>query len=56
MLHRTALTDGQNVQLAAAAVAHFGQFGVITELAEQYGVSRNTVYDARDKTRSILEQ
>lgn len=56
MLERTNLTDFQKVQLAAAAVAHQGEFGAVSELADQYGVSRNTVYDVLDKTQNILEQ
>lgn len=56
MLEKTDLTDFQKVQLAAAAVAHQGEFGAISDLADQYGISRNTVYDIKDKTHDILEQ
>lgn len=56
MLERTKLTDSQKVQLAAAAVAHQGEFGAISELANTYEVSRNTIYDVLDKTQDILEQ
>ncbi len=56
MLERTNLTDIQKVQLAAATVAHQGEFGTVSYLADEYGVSRNTVYDVQDKTKNILEQ
>ena len=56
MLERTNLTDFQKVQLAAATVAHQGEFGTVSYLADEYGVSRNTVYDVLDKTQNILEQ
>ncbi len=56
MLERTDLTDAQKIQLVSTAVAHQGEFGTISYLADEYGISRNTVYDALDKTRNILEQ
>lgn len=56
MLDRTPLTDPQKVIFAAATIAHQGQFGAISELADEYGVSRNTVYDVQDKTQRVLER
>ncbi len=55
MLDKTDLTDRQKIQLAAASVAFQEEFGAISELADQFGVSRNTVYDVQDKTKTILQ-
>jgi len=43
-LTRTDLTTCNKVDLAAASVARQGMYGVVTELAKHFGVSRPTVY------------
>jgi hypothetical protein len=48
-LTRTDLTTHDKVNLAASALAQQGNHGVVTELAEAFGVSRPTVYSARQE-------
>jgi hypothetical protein len=53
-LTRTDLATNDKVQLAAAAVVWQGEHGIVTELADEYGVSRPTVYSARDQAYEAL--
>jgi hypothetical protein len=42
-------------EIASKALAGQGQYGVVSDLAREYGVSRLDVYEARDKGRTALE-
>jgi len=53
-LARTDLTTFQRVDLAATAVATQGQHGMVTQLARQHSVTRDTVYSARAQGRDAL--
>jgi len=53
-LTRTDLTTCNKVDLAAASVARQGMYGVVTELAKHFGVSRPTVYSARQQGLEAL--
>ena len=41
--------------LALSALQRQGEYGAVTELAEEYGVSRHTVYAVRDRAKAALE-
>lgn len=51
----TVLPPSSAQELAIFALAGQGQYGVVSELAEDYGVSRQRVYDVRDRGRAALE-
>jgi hypothetical protein len=53
-LKQTSLPTPQKTQLAAGALAGQGTYGTITELAQQYGVSRPTVYSAGETANAVL--
>ncbi|MFH0901121.1 MAG: hypothetical protein V2A73_10885 [Pseudomonadota bacterium] len=55
-LAETDLTTSQKTQLAAAAVAQQGKYGVVVNLARQYELSRPTVYSARNEAAAVLEE
>lgn len=54
MLERTDLTTPEKIELAAAAVARQGEFGAVSELADDFGLSRHTVYDVQARTAAML--
>jgi hypothetical protein len=53
-LKQTNLPTPLKAQLAAGALAGQGYYGVITDLAEQFGVSRPTVYSAGETADVVL--
>ena len=53
-LTRTDLATRDKVDLAAASLAWQGSHGAMTELARCFGVSRMTVYSAREQGREAL--
>ncbi len=54
VLHRTGLSPADKVELAAAALARRNEFGAKTKLAQQFGVSRPTVYSAESTASAVL--
>jgi len=54
MLERTDLTTPEKIELAATAVARQGEFGAVSELADEFGLSRHTVYDVQERTSAML--
>ncbi len=55
-LARTDLATPDKIHLAAGAVAGQGQWGNVTDLAEQFGISRPTVYAAGKQGEQALHQ
>lgn len=55
-LNRTDLPTSHRVQLAASALAGQGTYGVITDLAETFEVSRPTVYGAARTAEDVLSR
>ena len=55
-LHRTPLTTSQKVDCAAQALAGQEVHGTVSELSRQYGVSRPTLYQAREVAGAVLAQ
>lgn len=53
-LGRTDLSTSHKAHLAASAFGQQGVYGAMTGLAEQYGVSRPTVYDAAKVGQAVL--
>ena len=54
-LNRTDLPASLKVQLAASSLAMQGIYGANTELANEFGVSRSTVYAAAETAYGVLE-
>jgi hypothetical protein len=55
-LERTTLTIPQKVEFAAEVLARQGEYGAISALSEQFGVSRPTAYHTAATTRTLLEE
>ncbi len=55
-LHRTALTTSQKMECAAKALAGQEAHGTITQLSRQFGISRPTVYEAREAADGVLTE
>lgn len=55
-LNRTDLPTSYKIELAASSLALQGVYGAKTELAEEFGVSRSTVYAAGDTAYEILAE
>ncbi|MFT5176038.1 MAG: transposase-like protein, partial [Gammaproteobacteria bacterium] len=53
-LHRTPLTTSQKVDCAAQALAGQEAHGTLSELSRQFGVSRPTLYQAREVAGAVL--
>jgi len=53
-LKQTSLPTPQKTQLAAGALSGQGTYGTITDLSQQYGVSRPTVYSAGETADAVL--
>ena len=54
VLHRTGLSPTDKANLAAAALGRRNEFGAKTKLAQQFGVSRPTVYSAESTASAVL--
>ncbi|MPZ12857.1 MAG: hypothetical protein GEU73_00250 [Chloroflexi bacterium] len=52
-LEHITLTD--RIDLGCAGVLFAGQYGLVTDLARRWDVSRQFIYDLRDRTRTALE-
>ena len=55
-LHRTPLTTSQKVECAALALAGQEVHGTVSELGRQFGLSRPTVYQAREVASEVLTE
>ena len=55
-LHRTPLTTSQKVECAALALAGQDVHGTLSGLAERFGLSRPTLYEARHTASEVLHQ
>ena len=55
-LNRTDLPATLKVELAASALATQGIYGANTALADEFGVSRSTVYAAAETAYGVLEE
>ena len=54
-LHRTALTLSEKVDCAARVVTTQNRHETLSELSREFGISRPTLYKARDSASSVLE-
>ena len=55
-LHRTPLTTSQKMECAAKALAGQEAHGTITQLSRQFGISRPTLYEAREAAGEVLTE
>jgi hypothetical protein len=55
-LHRTPLTTSQKTQCAALALAGQEVHGTISEVSREFGISRPTVYEARNTAGEVLRE
>ena len=55
-LHRTPLTTSQKVECAAMALAGQEVHGTISEISREFGLSRPTVYEARNTAGEMLRE
>ncbi len=55
-LHRTPLTTSQKTQCAAIALAGQEVHGTISEISREFGISRPTVYEARNTADEVLRE
>ena len=55
-LHRTPLTTSQKVDCAAQALAGQEVHGTVSELSRQFGLSRPTLYQAREVASEVLTE
>lgn len=55
-LHRTPLTTSRKVECAVLAVAGQEIHGTISEISREFGLSRPTVYDARNTACEVLRE
>ena len=53
-LHRTPLTTSQKIECAVMAAAGQEVYGAISEVSREFGISRPTVYKARDTACEVL--
>lgn len=49
------ITLADRIELGCRCLLFAGEYGLVTELAQDYGTSRQFLYDLRDRTRSALE-
>ncbi len=49
------ITLQERVKLSCQLVAHQGEYGLVTRLAREHGVSRQLLYELRDRTRAAAE-
>ena len=55
-LHRTPLTTSQKVQCAAKALAGQEVHGTLSALSREFGLSRPTLYEARESVTEVLKE
>ena len=53
-LNRTCLTTEQKIKLGTSIFAAQDQYGAITHLSNEFGVSRNTVYDVKSTMNTLI--
>jgi hypothetical protein len=56
MVHRHDSTATQRAQVVAQMIAHAGDYGILTQLSRQLGVSRQTLYSWTERGSQALEQ
>jgi hypothetical protein len=56
MVQRHASTPAQRAQVVAQMIAHAGDYGVVTQLSRQLGVSRQTLYAWTERGSQALAQ
>jgi len=54
-LHRTRLTTSQKVEFSAKAVADKTVYGKVSQLSQQYHLSRPTVYQTQKSIEQLLK-
>jgi hypothetical protein len=54
MVHMQSTTPTQRVQLVSHALAQEGRYGTVITLSRTFGVSRQTVYDVRERGRRAI--
>ncbi len=55
-LHNTDLTTSQKIEFSAKALANQGEYGSVTQMSQEYGLSRPTIYRVQESTSEILFQ
>ena len=55
-LHRTDLTTSQKVEFSAKAIAGQAVHGTVTQLSQQFNISRPTVYGIQESVQQVLEE
>jgi hypothetical protein len=55
-LHRTDLTTPQKIEFSAKAIAGQAVHGTVTQLSQQFNISRPTVYGIQDSVQKVLEE
>ena len=55
MTHPNPLPPSSQLQIAAMAYVMQGAYGMVTDLARDYEISRQHVYDLRERGRAALE-
>jgi len=56
MVQRHSSTPEQHLQWSAEMIAHAGEYGVVTRLARQSGLSRPTLYAIKARAVQALQQ
>ncbi len=55
-LHRTNLTTPQKIDVSAKAVAGQAIHGSVTQLSDEFNISRPTIYNLQESIQKILEE
>ena len=55
-LHRTDLATSQKVEFSAKAIAGQAVHGTVTQLSQQFNISRATVYGIQESVQQVLEE
>ena len=55
-LHNTDLTTSQKIEFSAKALANQGLHGSVTQLSEEYELSRPTIYQVQKTTETLLSE
>ena len=55
-LHNTDLTTSQKIEFSAKALANQGIYGSVTQLSQEYEISRPTIYQVQETAQEVLSQ
>ena len=55
-LHNTKLTTPQKIEFSAKALANQGLHGSVTQLSQEYEISRPTIYQVQETAEEVLSQ